>query len=311
MRRSGRAFSSFIFLAVFATCVACQPKPDANDPKPSETQAAEAAPSSSGPTPAANGPLAKLEGSRADVQDGAKEIAESGDEATKRAAAPILVKRIRAMREPAYRDELRPLLEKANEQSKLAPTPEQLEWQVRTYQDEIVVGLVKSAGKIGGPAITAYLVELAQDKEASRDVKQAALDALEPHRPSLDPSAVAAVDSAREALTKPPKGGVAVGGANVSEGTVANAAAVVASMAAGFRRCFNRGLQDDPKMKGTVRITAKIGKNGEVLSATPSGGETLSPTVVSCVAARVSSATFSPPEGGAATLVIPVSMTPE
>jgi hypothetical protein len=108
---------------------------------------------------------------------------------------------------------------------------------------------------------------------------------------------------------KGPVGNVAVGGANVSGGSVSNAAAVVSKMAAGFRRCYNKGLQEDPNMKGSVRITAKIGPNGEVLSANPSGGGGLSGTVTSCVAQRVASAQFAPPDGGGATIVIPVSFT--
>ncbi len=310
MMRGSRAFRSITALAFFGTWVACQSKPDASDPRPSETAAA--APSTSAaPSATASGALAKLEGSRTEVHDGATEIAEGGDEATKRAAAPMLVKRLRAMREPAYREELRPLVEKANALSQLAPTPEQLARQVQQLQEEEVVRLLKSAAKIGGPEISAYLVELVQEKEASRELRRAALDALEPLRPSLEPTAVAAVDSAREAVRAPPAGRVAVGEASVAGGTVANAGAVVAGMAAGFRRCFMRGLPDDPTMKGTVRITAKIGKNGEVLGVTPSEGSTLSTTVVNCVAARVASAQFSPPEGGLATIVIPVSMTPE
>ncbi len=110
---------------------------------------------------------------------------------------------------------------------------------------------------------------------------------------------------------KGPTGSVGVGGANVSGGSVANAGAVVAGMAAGFRRCYNKGLQENPDMKGTVRITAKIGPNGEVLGASPSGGGNLSGTVISCVAARVSSAQFAPPDGGGATIVIPVSFQPQ
>ena len=47
---------------------------------------------------------------------------------------------------------------------------------------------------------------------------------------------------------------------------------VVAGMAAGFRRCYNNGLKEDPNMKGSVRVTARIGPNGEVLSASASGG---------------------------------------
>jgi hypothetical protein len=109
------------------------------------------------------------------------------------------------------------------------------------------------------------------------------------------------------AKVKGPVGNAQVGGASVSGGSVSNASSVVAGMAAGFRRCYNKGLQEDPNMKGSVRITAKIGPNGEVLSASPSGGGGLSGSVVSCVAARVSSAQFSPPEGGGATVVIPVT----
>ncbi len=110
---------------------------------------------------------------------------------------------------------------------------------------------------------------------------------------------------------KGPVGNASVGGAAVSGGSVANASAVVAGMAAGFRRCYNKGLAEDPTMKGSIRITAKIGPNGEVLSASPSGGGGLSGTVVSCVAARVASAQFAPPEGGGATVVIPVSFFPQ
>ena len=106
---------------------------------------------------------------------------------------------------------------------------------------------------------------------------------------------------------KGPVGSAQVGGAAVSGGSVANASSVVAGMSAGFRRCYNRGLQEDPTMKGSVRVTAKIGPNGEVLSASPSGGGGLSGTVISCVVARVQSAQFAPPEGGGATVVIPVT----
>lgn len=106
---------------------------------------------------------------------------------------------------------------------------------------------------------------------------------------------------------KGPKGSVGVGGPSMSGGTVPGAGAVVARMAAGFRRCYNRGLAENPNMSGSVRITARIGPNGEVLGASPSGGGGLSGTVISCVVSRVASAQFSPPEGGGATLVIPVT----
>lgn len=106
---------------------------------------------------------------------------------------------------------------------------------------------------------------------------------------------------------KGPVGSASIGGASVSGGSVANASAVVAGMAAGFRRCYNNGLKEDPNMKGSVRVTARIGPNGEVLSASASGGGGLSGSVVGCVQGRVASAQFAPPEGGGATIVIPVT----
>jgi hypothetical protein len=89
-------------------------------------------------------------------------------------------------------------------------------------------------------------------------------------------------------------------------GSVSNAQAVVAGMAAAFRRCYNLGLQEDPEMKGSVRVTAKIAADGSVSSATPAAF-TLSDKIVACVVARVASAQFNPPEGGGATVVIPVT----
>jgi hypothetical protein len=121
-----------------------------------------------------------------------------------------------------------------------------------------------------------------------------------------DRGAGASKETGATAKVKGPVGSASIGGAAVSGGSVANASAVVAGMAAGFRRCYNKGLQEDPNMKGSVRITAKIGPNGEVLSVSPSGSG-LSGTVISCVAARVSSAQFAPPDGGGATVVIPVT----
>jgi hypothetical protein len=125
---------------------------------------------------------------------------------------------------------------------------------------------------------------------------------------SLGNTAQAAPTSAGTAQkVKGPTGNAQIGGASVMGGAVSNASSVVAGMGAGFRRCYNRGLQEDPNMKGSVRIQAKIGPNGEVLSASPAGGSGLSGTVIGCVVARVQSAQFAPPEGGGATIVIPVT----
>jgi len=109
------------------------------------------------------------------------------------------------------------------------------------------------------------------------------------------------------AVVSGPKGNANVGASEVRGGAVSNADRVVAGMRAGFRACYNRGLASNPDLQGSVRITAKIGPNGEVLSATPNATGSLGEEVVNCVVRRIQSATFSPPEGGGATIVIPVT----
>lgn len=96
--------------------------------------------------------------------------------------------------------------------------------------------------------------------------------------------------------------------ASVAGGTVNNAARVVAGMRAAFRRCYTQGLSQNPDMSGGVRVTARIGPGGEVLSVSTSTSGTISGAVAACIAARVQSATFDPPEGGAASVVIPVTL---
>lgn len=94
-----------------------------------------------------------------------------------------------------------------------------------------------------------------------------------------------------------------------SGGSIANASAVIAGMRAGFRRCYAQGLKDDPTMSGSLTVDASIGPTGEVVSATTKRVKGLSASVASCIKAVVSSRTFAPPEGGSATLSIPVTFT--
>ena len=96
--------------------------------------------------------------------------------------------------------------------------------------------------------------------------------------------------------------------ASVAGGSVNNAARTVAGMRAGFRRCYTQGLNSNPGMSGSVRVTARIGPGGEVQSVSASPSGTISSGVANCIASRVRSAQFDPPEGGAATIVIPVTL---
>jgi hypothetical protein len=103
-----------------------------------------------------------------------------------------------------------------------------------------------------------------------------------------------------------PKGNANVGGAAVSGGAVANASRVVAGMRAGFRNCFNRELAANPDAQGTIRLTIRVGPGGEVQNVTAAPSGSLG-SAVDCVKARARSATFDPPEGGSAVIVVPVT----
>jgi hypothetical protein len=103
-----------------------------------------------------------------------------------------------------------------------------------------------------------------------------------------------------------PKGNANVGGAAVSGGAVANASRVVAGMRAGFRNCFNRELAANPDAQGTIRLTIRVGPGGEVQNVTAAPSGALG-SAVECVKARARSASFDPPEGGSAVIVVPVT----
>ncbi len=94
-------------------------------------------------------------------------------------------------------------------------------------------------------------------------------------------------------------------------GALQAAGPTVASMAGGFRRCYNRALHDDPTMRGKVRLTAKIGGDGTVIIVSDAAGEGLSPQLVDCLKRRLIAQRFHPPDGGGATLVVPFSFEPQ
>jgi hypothetical protein len=91
---------------------------------------------------------------------------------------------------------------------------------------------------------------------------------------------------------------------------VPDAPKVIGGLYGGFRRCYEAGLNgENPDMEGTIRVTAKVGPNGEVTSATPTVSGSLSGGVVSCVVGKIKGAQFSPPTNGVgAVLMIPVTL---
>lgn len=103
-----------------------------------------------------------------------------------------------------------------------------------------------------------------------------------------------------------PKGDAQIGGSTASV-PISDADRVIAGLRPRFRQCYQTGLNSDPSMSGKVVISAKVGPNGEVSTASVAENTGLSPAVASCIANVVRRAQFSPPGGGGSTLNVPVT----
>lgn len=108
------------------------------------------------------------------------------------------------------------------------------------------------------------------------------------------------------AEVKGPVGNASVS-SSVAVGSVSNAASVVARMRAGFRRCYQRGLDSNPDISGRISLTIRVGPGGEVSSVGGSPSGNIPASVVSCVKGRAQAAQFAPPDGGSAVINVPVS----
>ncbi len=100
-----------------------------------------------------------------------------------------------------------------------------------------------------------------------------------------------------------------VGAVVVSGGSVDRATEIVKGMRAGFRRCYARAREDNPKLAGTITFVAKLGPNGEVVDVSPKGGSTLPATLIGCMGGRIGAAQFPVPTG-TPSITIPVTLAP-
>jgi outer membrane biosynthesis protein TonB len=116
------------------------------------------------------------------------------------------------------------------------------------------------------------------------------------------------VGSGTTAAVQGPKGSASIGDASVAGGNVSDAARVVAQMRAGFRACYRRGQDENPDIEGKIALSIKVGPTGQVSSVAATKTGNLPASVVDCVKARATSATFAPPQGGGAAVIqVPVT----
>ena len=90
-------------------------------------------------------------------------------------------------------------------------------------------------------------------------------------------------------------------------GEVTDAAVVIGGLRGSFRDCYTTALNADPALSTSVRLVASIGADGGITRAESLHDKSLEPLVV-CLMNALVHARFSPPEGGKATVVVPVTL---
>jgi hypothetical protein len=73
-----------------------------------------------------------------------------------------------------------------------------------------------------------------------------------------------------------------------------------------LKHCYEASLATEPTIRGALRLTIRIGPNGEVLSV-KSSPNSLPNDLVSCATAVFEHEHFAPPEGGGAVVDIPIT----
>ena len=74
----------------------------------------------------------------------------------------------------------------------------------------------------------------------------------------------------------------------------------------GFKACYTHALSQDPKANGKVSVTITIGTNGDVTQVDAKASGNLPASVEPCIRKQVRGAHFDPPQGGPATVRIPL-----
>jgi hypothetical protein len=111
--------------------------------------------------------------------------------------------------------------------------------------------------------------------------------------------------SAGQATKVVPVGDVQYGGSQMSV-PVSNAEAIIRSQIfPGAKRCYQRGLEQDPTQAGKLVILIKVAPSGEVDSVTPSSNTGLSASVASCIAGVARRAKFDAPGANGSSISVP------
>lgn len=121
----------------------------------------------------------RIESSESKLGDMASLVAELGDPETKARAGARLVEVAKQVASEQWKKDKEAWVKKANDESKLSPTPEQFRAQLDTYQEEELLKVFSSMKKVGGDPIVGYLIDFAKTAQNGEKRRGAALAALE------------------------------------------------------------------------------------------------------------------------------------
>jgi hypothetical protein len=91
-------------------------------------------------------------------------------------------------------------------------------------------------------------------------------------------------------------------------GQITNAETVTSGLRASFGRCYDNGLEADPKAEGTLVLALSVGKDGSVSRVESTAKGSVPSAVAECIKGHAKSAQFSPPSGGSAIVSIGVTL---
>jgi hypothetical protein len=211
---------------------------------------------------------------------------------------------------PAWREAQRVLLQGAAQQAGRGYDPAQAEAKIEADRNAALLRILGAMEATGGREVVAYCAWLAENDAAPAPLRRAALAVLVRHVDRHDAAARARSAQIWARVAQLPVGGVATIDTSALRGVLwANGSQALSTAQAGLQGCYDMALREDPRLRGAIRVTARIGPNGAVVSSEETH-EGLSPTLAACVVETIRRTPFAAPEGGSATVVVPVSLMP-
>ncbi|MFO7180995.1 MAG: hypothetical protein DIU78_020005 [Pseudomonadota bacterium] len=130
-------------------------------------------------------------------------VADFGDPATKLLGSQRLVAIANYVASNAWIEHKTPIVQAANKASKLNPSPERFQQQLKQYQEEELLRVMASMKRLGGRPVVDYLLAFARDESRSEKLRASAMAALQNNLDRNDPAHADAVLEIARAPSSP------------------------------------------------------------------------------------------------------------